>query len=56
LGARVRHEHTEYDTLLGEGYDREAARFFVVGEMNDTLARWGCARRIDPDAEDARAE
>jgi hypothetical protein len=56
LGARVRHEHTEYDTLLGEGYDREAARFFVVGEMNDTLARWGCARRIDADAEDARAE
>lgn len=52
LTARVRHAHTEYDALLGEGYDRDAARHFVVEEMNDVLARWGCARRIDPDGEE----
>jgi hypothetical protein len=53
LGAQVRHNHTEYDALLAEGYDREAARFFVVEEMNDVLARWGCARRIDPQSPNA---
>lgn len=47
LGARVRHEHTEYVALLDEGYDREAARFFVVEEMNGVLAGWGCLRRIE---------
>lgn len=47
LGAHVRHRHTEYDALLDEGYDRDAARYFVVGAMNDVLAAWGCARRIE---------
>ncbi len=47
LGARVRHEHTEYEALLDEGYDRDAARFFVVNAMNEILADWGCSRRIE---------
>lgn len=47
LGARIRHEHTEYDELLAEGYDRDAARFYVLEEMNVVLARWGCHRRIE---------
>ncbi|MCU0790262.1 MAG: DUF2293 domain-containing protein [Nitratireductor sp.] len=47
LGARIRHEHTEYDALLAEGYDRDAARFYVLDEMNAVLARWGCHRRIE---------
>ena len=46
LGAHVRHAHTEYDTLLEEGYDRDAARFFVVDAMNAKLAEWGCAERV----------
>ncbi len=46
LTARVRHEHTEYDVLLEDGYDRDAARFFVIDEMNAVLEHWGSARRV----------
>ncbi|WP_439529412.1 DUF2293 domain-containing protein [Pannonibacter sp.] len=46
LASHVRHEHTDYDTLLDEGYDRDAARYFVAPAMNEVLEDWGCARRI----------
>lgn len=45
--AHVRHEHTDYDRLLGEGYDRDAARFFVVDQINETLTRWRATRLVD---------
>ena len=48
----VRHEHSGYDALLEEGYDREAARFFVVEEINRTLTRWRATRLLDPDDDD----
>jgi hypothetical protein len=47
--AHVRHEHTAYDRLLAEGYDRDAARFFVVDEINAVLTRWRATRLLDPD-------
>ena len=47
--AHVRHEHTEYDALLEEGYDREAARHFVIEETNAVLTRWRSTRLLDPD-------
>jgi hypothetical protein len=50
--AHIRHVHTEYDALLDEGYDRDAARFFVLDDINDVLDRWGATRRLDPDAVD----
>lgn len=49
--AHVRHEHTSYDRLLAEGYDRDAARFFVVGEINDTLTRWRATRLLGEEGE-----
>jgi len=49
--AHVRHEHTDYDRLLGEGYDRDSARFFVVGQINDWLTRWRATRLLEPDDE-----
>lgn len=49
--AHVRHAHTSYDRLLAEGYDRDAARFFTVDEINDTLTRWRATRLLDPEAE-----
>jgi hypothetical protein len=52
LVAHVRHRFTAYDTLLAEGYDRDAARFFVVDETEGMLRRWGCSRRIDTEAEE----
>jgi hypothetical protein len=47
LVAHVRHRHTEYDALLADGYDRDAARHFVVDETEAVLRAWGCTRRID---------
>ncbi|WP_342753515.1 DUF2293 domain-containing protein [Breoghania corrubedonensis] len=49
--SRVRHAHTEYDSLLTEGYEPDAARFFVVDEMNAVLTDWGCARRVSAEEE-----
>jgi len=46
--AHVRHAHTQYDTLLAEGYDRDSARHFVVDEINDVLTRWRATRLLDP--------
>jgi hypothetical protein len=50
--AHVRHEHTDYDRLLAEGYDRDSARFFVVDQINDWLTRWRATRLLKPDDED----
>ena len=50
--AHVRHMHTEYERLLGEGYDRESARFFVVDQINQVLTRWRATRLLDPDDEE----
>lgn len=46
LSSHARHRHTEYDALLAEGYDRDAARFFVVEATNAALTGWGCARGV----------
>ena len=51
LVSHIRHRHTEYDTLLAEGYDRDAARHFVLEETNEVLDRWGCKRGIEADSE-----
>lgn len=50
--AHVRHQHTDYDQLLSEGYDRDAARFFVVDRINEVLTSWRATRLLDPDDED----
>jgi len=51
--AHVRHEHTDYDRLLNEGYDRDAARFFVVDQINGWLTKWRATRLLDPDNDDS---
>jgi hypothetical protein len=56
LTSHVRHRHTGYDALLAEGYDRDAARHFVIDETDAKLAEWGCARRVADDAEEAAAQ
>lgn len=49
LVAYVRHALTDYDDLLAQGYDQDSARFFVAGEIEATLERWGVARRLATD-------
>lgn len=46
LGSHVRHVHTDYEQLLADGYEREAARFFVAEETDGVLAGWGCQRSV----------
>ncbi|WP_069877623.1 DUF2293 domain-containing protein [Bosea sp. BIWAKO-01] len=55
LGSHVRHVHTDYERLLAEGYDRDAARFFVVEDTEAVLSAWGCQRSVDEN-EEAEAE
>ncbi|MEL7428690.1 MAG: DUF2293 domain-containing protein [Pseudomonadota bacterium] len=43
----ARHTHTDYDTLLHEGYDNDAARHFVLNDINTILDQWGCTRKLE---------
>jgi hypothetical protein len=52
LVSHVRHRFTDYDQLLADGYDRDAARFFVANEAEAVLRGYGCSRRIDTDGEE----
>lgn len=53
LTSHVRHRYTDYDRLLIEGYDRDAARYFVIEQTEQQLADWGCTRPLlDEAAED----
>jgi len=45
--AYIRHQLTEYDALLSQGYDAESARFFVLDEINAVLGEWKVRRQID---------
>lgn len=51
--AHVRHAHTQYDTLLAEGYDRDSARHFVVDEINAVLTRWRATRLLEAEDEES---
>ncbi len=44
--AHIRHEYTDYDALLNEGYDRDAARFFVLDDINAVLTDWRSSRYL----------
>lgn len=44
--AHIRHEYTDYDALLGQGYGRDAARFFVVDDINAVLTDWRASRFV----------
>jgi hypothetical protein len=46
LVAYIRHQLTDYDELLAEGYDADSARFFVRDSMNEVLEGWGAVRRV----------
>ena len=50
--AHIRHQHTDYERLLAEGYDRDSARFFVVDRINAVLTAWRATRLLDLDEEE----
>ncbi|KAI1097788.1 hypothetical protein F4804DRAFT_151555 [Jackrogersella minutella] len=39
--AHIRHNHTDYDSLLDSKVPREAARDQVAGQVNATASKWG---------------
>ena len=43
--AHIRHSHTEYDRLLGKGWERGEARAAVRGQVEQVLERW---RKLPP--------
>lgn len=47
LVAHIRHVHTDYDALCDDGYDRDAARHFVMDDINSVLQRWQAKRFLD---------
>jgi hypothetical protein len=49
--AHIRHIHTQYDRLLDEGYDRDAARHFVIDEINQVLSGWRATRLLSEEDE-----
>lgn len=49
LIAFVRHNYTDYDSLLSEGYDVASARHFCLEQINDILRAWGCRRLVSGD-------
>ena len=46
LVSYVRHTYTAYDELRDEGYERDAARFFVLADLNKILTDWGVKRAV----------
>lgn len=46
LVAYVRHEMTDYDALLDDGYDADSARYFVRDAMTAALRDWGVRRPL----------
>ena len=52
LVSYARHAATEYDDLLAEGYDRDAARHFVLADLNQVLAGWGVRRSLSSDEDE----
>jgi len=38
--AHIRHRETDYDKLLGRGYDRQEARFAVEKTLEQVLSKW----------------
>jgi hypothetical protein len=50
--AHIRHQHTDYEKLLAEGYDRDSARFFVIDRTNEVLTIWRATRLLDADDEE----
>jgi hypothetical protein len=55
--AHIRHVHTDYDALLDEGYEQDAARHLVLDTINGKLTTWRASRYLDADeAEDVAAD
>jgi len=46
LTSHVRHAHSDYDQMLDDGYDADAARFFCAPVMQAVLDSWGVRKSL----------
>jgi hypothetical protein len=46
LVAFIRHSYTDYDDLLADGYEVDAARHFCRDRIDRVLQVWGCRLRV----------
>jgi hypothetical protein len=51
LISHIRHQHTDYDQLLAEGYDQESARHFCLDATNAKLTGWRATRYLNAEEE-----
>lgn len=56
LIAYIRHTYTPYDSLRDEGYEHDAARFFVHDAINAKLQEWRACRFLQIDENEAEQE
>lgn len=56
MTAYIRHALTEYDALLADGYDVDAARHFVADDIDEILEAWRSPRRLSRDEGEGEAE
>lgn len=50
----IRHNLTDYDSMLDDGYDSDSARHFVLDNMNEILRVWGATRLLDPEEDETK--
>lgn len=53
--AYIRHVYTNYDALRDEGYEKDAARFFVCDAVNAKLQEWRAVRFLTAEETEAPA-
>lgn len=46
LESWLRHNASDYEDLLEQGYDMESARHFCRDQINAALDAWGCPKRL----------
>jgi hypothetical protein len=56
LVAYVRHNYTDYDGMLEDGYDVSSARHFCLTEINAVLCSWGCSRLVSGEEDSIEPE
>lgn len=42
----IRHEYTDYDNMLQNGFEKDAARHYTTQQINDILEKWQCTKKL----------
>lgn len=43
----IRHNYTDYDSLLQKGFGKEAARYYTAQQINDILHKWQSTKQLN---------